>query len=285
MNPVRRAAGIGSALASICIAGACASGTPGAAGFDAVDAARVDAAPVESLDPDGPWHMQVRLADRLTTVEVHPARGPAAAAGVAILAHGFLRSRVTMRGHAQALSRAGIIAMAPDLPFLVDSRDNARALRQLVAMVQAGRIGGRVVPAALPVVLVGFSAGALAALLASDAPGVAGYIGLDPFDRPGRIGREFARSLQTPVLLVRGGPSACNGYSIGGPWAEVAPRLDGDLLLPLATHCDFESPTDWLCRLVCGAATQTTAQSIQDALTAGVLRFVAPPPDPENGLP
>jgi dienelactone hydrolase len=272
MHPLRRIAGLGFAFASILIVGACAQPSSSTS-----DPEQPGAAPVQQPCMVCPWNARLRLDGRVTTVEVHPSQG-AATAGAVILAHGFLRSRATMRGHAQALSSAGFIALAPDLPFLVDSRANAQALRDLVAMLQAGRLDGRAIPAGLPVVLVGFSAGGLAALLASDAAGVVGYIGLDPFDRPGHPGRDFARTLQTPSLLIFGGPSACNAYGIARPWAEVLPRLADHRLLALATHCDFESPTDWLCRLICGAPTPAIAQSIQDALVAGVVRFVAPAP-------
>jgi hypothetical protein len=42
----------------------------------------------------------------------------------------------------------------------------------------------------------GFLAGGLSALLATHALGVVGYIGLDPFDRPGGAGLDAARQNQ-----------------------------------------------------------------------------------------
>jgi hypothetical protein len=136
--------------------------------------------------------------------------------------------------------------------------------------------------AELPIVLVGFSAGGLAALLAADAPGVVGYVGLDAFDRPGGVGRTFARTLQVPALLLHGPPSMCNAFGISEPWAQALPRLVGNRLFDPATHCDFEDPTDRVCRIACGAPTPATQQAIAEAVRTGVLAFIA---GPHGGAP
>jgi hypothetical protein len=267
--PVRHAAGIGAALLPVLLVAACAHRDPGPTDLATPGATVGQSVAVES------WTARVRLAGRVTTVEVHQPRDTTAAAGAVILVHGFLRSRATMRGHARALAAAGLVAVSADQPYLVDSRSNALALRELVAMVRAGDLGGHAVANALPLVLVGFSAGGLAALLASDATGVVGYVGLDPYDGPTRAGREFARTLRTPALLMRGPPTACNAYGAAEGWAAALPLLVDDRLMPDATHCDFESPTDGLCRFVCGGTTPVTAQSVRDALVQGVLRLLA----------
>jgi pimeloyl-ACP methyl ester carboxylesterase len=190
-----------------------------------------------------------------------------------ILAHGFTRSRETMAGHAAAISRGGLWAVAPDLPYAVDSRDNAKALRDLIAALRGGAAGqplGRFV-------LVGFSAGGLAAILAADTPGVVGYVGLDPFDRPGGVGREAARRLQVPVWLLRGPSSRCNAYAIAEPWVEVLPNLVVDRVLPEASHCDFEDPTDRLCEFVCGRADPARQAAVQAFLLEAVRGAMAGP--------
>jgi len=183
-----------------------------------------------------------------------------------ILAHGFLRSRATMAGHARRLAQAGVLAVAPDLPYLVDSRDNARVLAQLAAELRTGTHA----PAVQRIVMVGFSAGGLSALLASGSEGVVGYVGLDPFDRPGHVGRDFARTLLVPAALLRGPPSACNAFSVAAPWARALPRIEIDRLFESATHCDFEDPSDWICRMACGGPDPQR----QQAIAAELLRIV-----------
>jgi dienelactone hydrolase len=204
------------------------------------------------------------LDGRATRADFHHPAVPSDSA--VILAHGFTRSRATMAGHAARLAQAGMLAVAPDLPYLIDSRDNARALADLVAQLRSGRHA----PAVQRVVLVGFSAGGLAALLAAGSEGVVGFVGLDPFDRPSRIGRQFAQTLQVPAALLRGPPAACNAYAIAAPWAQALPRIETDRLFDQATHCDFEDPSDWVCRLACGAADPRR----QQAIAAELLRIV-----------
>ena len=193
--------------------------------------------------------------------------------GAVILAHGFTRTRETMSGHATMLAQDGYWVVVPDLPYLMDSRDNAVALRDLVTAL-------RKAAAEEPLdryVLVGFSAGGLSALLAADAPGVVGYIGLDPFDRPGGVGLAAARKLRIPAFLLRGPSAACNAYSIAEPWVKALPNLVEDRQLAQASHCDFEAPTDRLCRFVCGETTPGTQVVVREFLRQSVRR--AMPPD------
>lgn len=200
-----------------------------------------------------------------TPVDVLAPAGAGAPAAV-VLAHGFTRDRRTMTGHARRLAAQGVWVIVPDLPYLLDSRDNAVALRDLVAALREGGVGPRLER----IVLVGFSAGGLAALLAADAPGVVGYVGLDPFDRPGGVGREAARKLRIPAYLLRGPSAACNAYSIAEPWATALPVLVVDRELPEASHCDFESPTDRLCQIVCGRVDPRRQAVVQDFLGRAV---------------
>src|SRR5512143_2502088 len=182
--------------------------------------------------------LRLEVGGRTTTVDVYtPDAVPAR--GTVVIAHGFTRDRTTMRGHALALAAAGAVVIVPDLPYLVDSRDNARALRDLPRHF----------------VMIGFSAGGLSALLAADAPGVVGYIGLDPFDRPSHVGLDAARRLAVPAFMLRGPSAACNAFLIADPWLGAFPRLASSRQIVAATHCDFEAPTDGWCRLVCGEET------------------------------
>lgn len=188
--------------------------------------------------------------------------------GAVILAHGFTRSRETMTGHATTLARDGYRVVVPDLPYVFDSRDNAAALRDLIRQLQQGASGE-------PLdrfVLVGFSAGGLSALLAADAPGVVGYVGLDPFDRPGGVGLEAARKLVIPAFLLRGPSAGCNAYSIAAPWAKAFPNLVEDRQFAAASHCDFEAPTDRLCTFVCGNTNARNQAAVSDFLRRSVRR-------------
>lgn len=197
--------------------------------------------------------------------------------GTVVLAHGFTRTRGTMAGHAATLAQDGYWVVVPDLPYVFDSRDNALALRDLIQQLQHGVAGE-------PLdrfVLVGFSAGGLSALLAADAPGVVGYVGLDPFDRPGGVGLEAARKLTIPGFLLRGPSAACNAYSIAEPWVKALPNLVEDRQIAAASHCDFEAPTDRLCTLVCGGTNPQNQAEVSEFLRRSVRR--AMPPDSGPG--
>jgi pimeloyl-ACP methyl ester carboxylesterase len=233
-------------------------------------ASPVATAPVRTV----PVTLEIALAGRQTQMDVSaPIAGKRTSRDAVILAHGFTRSRATMAGHAAAVARAGLWAVVPDLPYEVDSRDNARALRELVAALRGGVAGEPLER----FVLVGFSAGGLAAILAADSPGVVGYVGLDPFDRPGGVGREAAQRLQDPVWLLRGPSSRCNAYAIAEPWVEALPNLVVDRVLPEASHCDFEDPTDRLCEFVCGRADPARQAAVQDFLLEAVRGAMASP--------
>lgn len=196
--------------------------------------------------------------------------------GAAILSHGFTRSRRTLAGHAQALAEAGVLVLTPDLPCTFDFRCNGRALAALVAQLRQGGVYG---PPVERVMLVGFSAGGLSSLLAASAPGVVGYVGLDPFDRAlagqsERLGETAAAQLQVEALLLRAPPSRCNADAVAGAWAAVLPLLWRDDVIAGATHCDFESPTDWMCRLACGDTAPARQQHVRDRLLEAAQRWL-----------
>lgn len=208
------------------------------------------------------------------TLDVYPAVDPLR--GAAILSHGFTRSRRTLAGHAQALADAGVLVLTPDLPCTFDFRCNARALAAMVGALRAGGTFGAPVEG---VMLVGFSAGGLSSLLAADTPGVVGYVGLDPFDRSmpdeaERLGLAAAGRLRTEALLLRAPPSSCNAEAVAAAWATALPALWGDELITGASHCDFESPTDWMCRLACGHTDPARQQRVRQALLEAAARWM-----------
>jgi dienelactone hydrolase len=232
----------------------------------AATSATATAAAVETL--------VLALDGHQVSLDVYPPSGPMR--GAAILSHGFTRSRTTLAGHAQALADAGVLVLTPDLPCTFDFRCNARALAALVGLLQAG---GPIGPPVQRVMLVGFSAGGLSSLLAASTPGVVGFVGLDPFDRamPGeteRLGLAAARRLHTEALLLRAPASRCNAEAVAAPWGSVLPALWRDELIAGASHCDFESPSDWMCRLACGDTQPSHQQRVRQALLDAAARWL-----------
>jgi alpha-beta hydrolase superfamily lysophospholipase len=196
--------------------------------------------------------------------------------GAAILTHGFTRSRTTMAEHAQALAAQGVLTLTPDMPCTFDFHCNARAIAELVSTLRdTETFGSR----AHRVMLVGFSAGGLSSLLAADTPGVVGLVALDPFDRvrpeePESMGLLAAKGLQTPTLILRAPASSCNAQSVAAPWGSALPALWRDDVMPGASHCDFEAPTDWICRLACGAADVSRQLQVRQSLLEAAAKWL-----------
>lgn len=191
-----------------------------------------------------------RLAGEDVRVDVYlPSAGPPQ--GVAILAHGFARSRVRHRELAQALAAAGFIAVVPDLPEVLDPWRNADAIVTLVRKVESGDAGIPAFPRRR-VVLIGTSIGGFVTVLAAaKLPGLAGWIGLDPVDRTRSAVRAASR-LTAPAVVLLAKPSFCNLYGSGGAIARAVPGLLRSTVVEGASHCDFEGPTDALCHTACG---------------------------------
>ena len=181
-----------------------------------------------------------------------------------------------MAGHAQALADAGVLALTPDLPCTFDFRCNARTLAALVGSLRTGGTFGAPVER---VMLVGFSAGGLSSLLAADTPGVVGFVGLDPFDRTmphdaERLGLAAAGRLRTETMLLRAPSSRCNAEAVAAPWGTALPALWRDELIADASHCDFESPTDWICRLACSDTDPARQQRVRQGLLDAASRWM-----------
>ena len=245
-------------------AGACAIGVLALAVFAAAPA-------------PGQQTVELQLAGRSVKADVYRPTG--AVRGAVILSHGFTRSRTTLGGHAAMLAAEGIVAITPDLPATFDFRRNAQGLAELVALVRRGGTFGAPVA---DVVLVGFSAGALSSLLAAATPGVVGYVGLDPFDKVaadgrGALGLDFAPSLRTKAVLLRAPPSRCNARAVAAPWGRALPALRSDRVLDGASHCDFESPCDWMCTLACGATDPARQAVVRATLLEAMDRWLPRP--------
>lgn len=190
-----------------------------------------------------------------TAVDVHEPETPQAV-GVAIVAHGWTRSREQHREVGRALADAGVVAVIPDLPNVVDLWGNGSTLVELARLLEQGALG---LPPVRPssLVLIGTSAGGLATVLAATKlPGIAGWVGLDPVDRTG-TGVYAASNLEAPAIVIFGDSSACNLFGSARTFAQSVPHLVRAKKIEGASHCDFEGPTDRFCETLCGRATQS----------------------------
>ena len=168
-----------------------------------------------------------------------------------VLGHGFGRGAGTMTGWGEHLASWGVRVLLPTLCHYnilsgVDHELNGQN------MIELADIEGSV-----QTIYGGHSAGGLAAIIAaSQDPGAVGVFGLDATDTqdvPGVedfIGREYAGDITHPAFGIVGEPSSCNGENNGlllfgmmGD-ASVVKVTDAD-------HCDFESPTDFVCEFSC----------------------------------
>ena len=123
--------------------------------------------------------------------------------------------------------------------------------------------------------LVCFSAEGLSSLLAADEPGVVGFVVLDPFDRSvsgeaERLGLAAADCAPRPGCCVP--PSRCNAEAVAAPWGTALPALWRDEPIAGASHCEFESPTRWLCRRACGDADPARPQRVRPGLLDAAAR-------------
>jgi len=211
-----------------------------------------------------------------TSVEVDVYKPIGEQKGAAILTHGFTRGRTTMGEHAQALAARGVLAITPDMPCTFDFRCNASAIAEMVSLLRNTTTFGSTNQR---VMLVGFSAGGLSSLLAADTPGVVGYVGLDPFDRvlpneTERAGITASRRLTTEALILRAPASRCNANAVAAPWGSELKTIWRDELIAGASHCDFEAPSDWKCRLACGDTDPARQFQVRQGLLDAAARWL-----------
>jgi dienelactone hydrolase len=196
------------------------------------------------------------LAGKSVTYDLYAPDGPSQPAPIVVVGHGFQRTRANMADWGRELARRGHVAAVPGFPGS-DHAANGKIVAELLdwlvtASQQAGSpLAGRVDGSRRAAV--GFSAGGLAALLAaSQDPEIDVVVGLDPVDSSG-LAAAAAAAIKAPVIFILGEPGSCNnnGNAASVFASLVAPRLS--LRVKNATHCDAESPTGFLCELVCGA--------------------------------
>ena len=193
-------------------------------------------------------------------------RPAAAPRGTVVLAHGFMGDRRSLIALARELADRGALVIVPELPYLVDAAGNASALASVLIDTRAGRLGA--VPART--VLVGYSTGGLASLLAAaHVPGITGWIGLDPVDRDGE-GLHAAARVSPSAIMLRAAPDRCNAYANSHSWGSFLPRLQHDTLIQGATHCDFQDAGDPVCAAVCGFPDSQRQAAIRAAVATAV---------------
>ena len=137
-----------------------------------------------------------------------------------ILGHGFLRDQDRQVGLARALANAGHRAVTLDFcnmrPWNGHHERNAADMRRLA---RTYGLPGRTVYA-------GFSAGALAALLAgADDPDALGVVALDLVDQGG-LGLAAASRSPVPIVGLAGPPAACNANGSGLAAFAARPGVD-----------------------------------------------------------
>jgi len=151
-----------------------------------------------------------------------------------MLAHGFLRDQGTMVGLSSALAASGVPVITLDLCNMRlwngHHERNALDMRSL-----ANELGVQD-----DIIYAGFSAGALAAVLAADNDTRA-ILALDPVDQEA-MAVQAIRNLSTPLIGFSGPPSSCNANGNAEPLftARSEQYLSRNTVLPAASHCSFE---------------------------------------------
>jgi pimeloyl-ACP methyl ester carboxylesterase len=221
------------------------------------------------------WRVETGVVDSATGCALHYRLYRPTTAwtdDLVVLGHGFLRSQERMADLAQALAEAGIPAVTLD--FCNARFWDGRHVRNGLDMI-------RVADAldASRVVYAGFSAGGLAALVAGrNDPRTLGVVALDLVDA-GRLGEGMAAGLDRPLIGLVGDPSPCNAENNGLAVFSATDRAAVERVTG-AEHCDFESPTDWLCRLVCKRDAPDEVSPRRDiiaAATDAVASLIAQP--------
>lgn len=232
------------------------------------------AATAQSL-PYAKFTEWMTLADASVSVDVY-LPSEASPQGAVILAHGFGGTRRGHRDLAQALAGAGFIAIVPDLPGFLDPQRNAEAIVTLAHQVETGNAGIAAVPRNR-LVLIGTSMGGLAAVLAAaELPGLAGWVGLDPVDQA-RSGARAATRISAPAVVLLAKPSLCNLNGNGSAIARAAPGLLRSTVVEGASHCDFEGPTNSLCRAACGRGSNAAQALVREEAVRSVAQMLHAP--------
>ena len=163
-----------------------------------------------------------------------------------MLGHGFLRDQDNLVGLSRALANHGIPVITLNFCNMRLWNGNhesngldMRALAQKLGLSD-------------DIIYGGFSAGALAAVLAADVDTRA-ILALDLVDQ-NDLGLNAIGALRTPLIGISGPASSCNADGNGAAlFTSRAQQSLSDLItIDGASHCEFESPSNWLCEIACG---------------------------------
>ena len=187
------------------------------------------------------------------TYEVYEPRATPALRTV-VLAHGFMRSLETMRGWAEHWRAHQLTTVLVSFcnSHLLNGHHQRNAL-DMIALRRHLELA--------KVIYAGFSAGGLAAYLATlEDPQAAGYLGLDSVDS-GRLAEDSAHTLAVPALFLVADPSACNAHN--NMRRVIARQGYRSFEIEGATHCHFESPYSPRCGWLCGRSTIEDTERLQ----------------------
>jgi hypothetical protein len=161
-----------------------------------------------------------------------------------VLGHGFMRSKKRMVYLPQHLASWGLSVV--NLEFCnsklwagnhdLNGADMVAVSREL----NAGKV-----------IYIGFSAGGLAAMVASDLDkNTLAFFGLDIVDNQG-LGKKIAPKLAVPFYGLFAAPSVCNANNNGLPLYALS---SDSMVIKVedTSHCHFEFPVDGKCSFVCG---------------------------------
>jgi len=178
---------------------------------------------------------------------------------VVILGHGFFRNQKTQKELAQHLASWGLHVVTMD--FCNSRPWNGHHDKNGADMVKVADVIG-----AKSVIYSGFSAGGLAAFIASSQDArTKAYFGLDMVDNFDK-GIEAAPQVKAPIFGLIAESSMCNAKNNG---LDVYAKTEQKVLFKVsgATHCDFEYPFDKLCSIACGKNEEPyTREDIQETI-------------------
>ncbi len=173
--------------------------------------------------------------------------------GEVFILHGFMRSKDQFTEIAGHLASWGVATTAMTMMHSslvdIDPEENAADVVELAEYFGAEEV-----------VWIGHSNGGISALMASVlAPALTkAVLGLDPVEAIGGAGAEWAPEVTAPIAALVGEPDTCNSENSGLP-TYLSASASRAIRVTEADHCNFESPTNWLCTLSC--ATTKTAFS------------------------
>ncbi len=186
---------------------------------------------------------------------------------IVVLGHGFLRSQKRMKTMARHFASWGIDTVTVEFcnskPWAGNHDKNGA---DMVSVSQQFQAAGTI--------YLGFSAGGLAALVASKIdPGTQAYFGLDLVDHR-NLGETTAPQLSLPLYGLLAAPSACNADGNG---LDVYAEASRSVIIKVtdATHCHFEIPIDAKCSLICGRGEKRySRQEIQQTILGLTTAFL-----------